>query len=88
MNDHIIGYLISQGVLGIAVVVLGLALLTLWKENQRLHSSRIDDAEKHKNDYVDILNKDIEKDAKLTESNLQIAHSLNLLTEKINKGAK
>lgn len=87
VNDSIATYLITQGILGIAVLVLAVVVFQLYKKNQELNTQLVLIAQANGKELVDFYRQDAEVEAKKSDAITGMAHSIDLLTAKINRGA-
>lgn len=86
-QESITTYLITQGILGIAVLVLAVVAWVLYSRNQKLNDALVELAKSNGQELITFYQKDAEVEAKKAEAITGMAHSIDLLTAKINKEA-
>ena len=86
-QDSITSYLIAQGVLGVAVLVLAIVVYILYKRNQTLNDQLVVLAQSSGRELIEFYRQDAEVEAKKADAINGMAHSIDLLTAKINREA-
>lgn len=86
MEASITTYLATQGVLGIAVIALSTAVFKLWKKNEELNQKLVEIAGANGHEMIEFYKQDAANEAERSKAITQMSHSIDLLTEKINRG--
>lgn len=88
MPEEVATFFITQGVLGVSVVILAAVVLKLYTQNQKLNAQLVELAKENGKEMIEFYQNDAESQARKAEAITGMAHSIDLLTAKINQGAK